>query len=145
MSGRHGGVKIQSSSPISSKAAGRSREAAAPGFALPADSAAPTAAAARTATAAPAAALGALLAAQSLETPAERRRKAAARGGRLLDVLDQVRIGLLEGRLAPSQVERLAQEVRAARVSADDPGLQGVLDEIEVRAAVELAKLQRAP
>jgi hypothetical protein len=31
--------------------------------------------------------------------------------------------------------------VRGARATSNDPALQGVLDEIELRAAVELAKL----
>jgi hypothetical protein len=34
--------------------------------------------------------------------------------------------------------------VRLERGGADDPRLQGLLDEIEVRAAVELAKLEMA-
>ena len=38
----------------------------------------------------------------------------------------------------------LATAVRSARASTSDPALQSVLDEIEMRAAVELAKLTAA-
>jgi hypothetical protein len=38
----------------------------------------------------------------------------------------------------------LTRAVREQRALTDDPGLEGLLDEIETRAAVELAKLEGA-
>jgi len=86
--------------------------------------------------------LEALMALQEMGTPLERRRRAAARGGRLLDALDSLRIGLLEGELPQAAVESLAREARMQRTLTDDPRLDAVLAEIETRAAVELAKLE---
>jgi hypothetical protein len=86
--------------------------------------------------------LEALMALQEVGTPLERRRKAAARGGRLLDVLDELKLGMLEGALPRDAVERLGREAREQRSLTDDPGLDAILGEIETRAAVELAKLE---
>jgi hypothetical protein len=63
------------------------------------------------------------------------------RAGRILDVLDQVKLALLDGRLSLAQLNQLRRAVRDERDFTGDPGLEGVLDEIELRAAVELAKL----
>jgi len=41
-------------------------------------------------------------------------------------------------------VEALARAVREQRALTDEPRLEGLLDEIETRAAVELAKLDVA-
>ncbi len=65
------------------------------------------------------------------------------RGEELLDSLDELRHGLLAGSLSLGAIERLAAMVAAKRGQVDDPRLARVLDEIEVRAAVELAKLGR--
>ena len=66
-----------------------------------------------------------------------------AQGEDLLDELDQIRIGLLTGSLPRATLERLAARVEAKRHRVDDPSLIQILDEIELRAAVELAKLGR--
>lgn len=88
------------------------------------------------------ASLEALMALQEIDGPLERRRRATARGGRLLDALDDLKIGLLEGALPRGAVEKLAREAREQRTLTDDPGLEAILGEIEMRAEVELAKLQ---
>jgi hypothetical protein len=88
------------------------------------------------------ASLEALMALQDIGGPLERKRRATARGGRLLDALDDLKIGLLEGSLPRGAVEKLAREVREQRNMTDDPGLDAILGEIEMRAEVELAKLQ---
>ena len=63
------------------------------------------------------------------------------RGEALLDRLDELRLGLLFGRLSKATVERLVAVLESKRGEVDDPQLAQVLDEIELRAAVELAKL----
>jgi Class II flagellar assembly regulator len=88
--------------------------------------------------------LDVLLALQEVDGPLERRRKAVRRAGRILDVLDEVKLALLDGHLPPAALERLMAAVREERGGADDPRLEGLLDEIETRAAVELAKLEMA-
>jgi hypothetical protein len=84
----------------------------------------------------------ALLALQDVGGPLERRRRAANRAGRILDVLDEMKLALLGGEMTIGHLERLQRAVREQRDGVDDPGLAGVLDEIETRAAVEMAKLE---
>jgi len=90
------------------------------------------------------ASLDALLALQEVGGPLERRRKAVRRAGRILDVLDEVKLSLLEGGLPPAALERLVAAVREGRGGTDDPRLESLLDEIETRAAVEMAKIEVA-
>jgi hypothetical protein len=92
---------------------------------------------------APLTSLGAVLAVQAVDDPLAGRRRARERGEQLLDALDEVRMALLDGRLAPAKLAALRQLATAQRGRADDPALQAVLDEIELRTAVELAKLER--
>lgn len=86
----------------------------------------------------------ALLALQDVETSTERRRRSLRRAGRLLDELDDIKIALLGGDLGQAQLERLARAIREQRSATEDPTLESLLDEIETRAAVELAKLETA-
>ncbi len=90
-------------------------------------------------------AVDALLAAQEVPPPDpdQRRRQAMARGERLLEHLDDLRDALLAGAVSKDQLGALAREVRARREAVDDGPLAEVLDEIDVRAQVELAKLTR--
>jgi hypothetical protein len=87
----------------------------------------------------------ALLAAQSVDaTDSEGRRKARVRGDDILDRLDELRHGLLEGTLTRGQIMALRTLVRSRRANLADPKLNEILDEIELRAEVELAKLSMA-
>ncbi|MBV9509042.1 MAG: flagellar assembly protein FliX [Caulobacteraceae bacterium] len=88
--------------------------------------------------------LDVLLALQEVGGPLEKRRKAVRRAGRLLDVLDEVKLALLDGALPPAALDRLLAAIREERPGADDPKLESLLDEIETRAQVELAKLEEA-
>jgi hypothetical protein len=76
-------------------------------------------------------------------TRSRARRRAKERGGLMLDQLDEIRLGLLMGTIPVAKLEQLGQMVRAKREQIDDPKLLEILDEIELRAAVELAKLSR--
>jgi len=119
------------------------RPSAAAGFRLPGmgetDGAAPTGGVARSASVM---GVDALLALQDVGGPLERRRRATNRAGRILDVLDDVKLALLDGGLSAEHLERLRRAVREQRDGVDDPGLSSLLDEIETRAAVEMAKLE---
>lgn len=95
--------------------------------------------------AAPAAILGgleALIAIQSEDTTKERRRRGVRRGQGLLDLLDELKIALLSGSLPPDLQNRLAIAIRDESFSGD-PRLDGILESIDLRAAVELAKLRK--
>jgi hypothetical protein len=85
--------------------------------------------------------VSALLALQGVEDPLQRKKRAMGRASRLLDILDDLKVAMLEGRAAPSTLDNLARAVREQRESTDDPRLNDVLNQIETRAAVELAKL----
>ena len=86
--------------------------------------------------------IDALLALQEADGPLERRRRAVKRGGRILDMLEQVKISLLDGEGGSASLERLARAVREERAGTGDDRLEGVLNEIETRAAVEMAKAE---
>ena len=83
-----------------------------------------------------------LLAAQSVEASGdEERREARRRGDEILDRLDELRHGLLAGTLTEAQLVQLANLVRARRATIVDPKMREIIDEIELRAEVEIAKL----
>ncbi|HEV2533480.1 flagellar assembly protein FliX [Phenylobacterium sp.] len=86
----------------------------------------------------------ALLTLQDVGGPLERKRRAVGRAGRILDLLDGVKLALLEGRISGDALIRLQGAVREQRAGTDDPRLEALLDEIETRAAVEIAKLEQA-
>ena len=89
----------------------------------------------------PSANIDALLALQGIEEdPAERRKRSVQRGKGALDVLDDLKIGLLSGNFDASTVNRLRTAAANLKSSSGDPGLDEVLAEIELRVEVELAK-----
>ena len=113
------------------------RRTSSTGFALP-----ETTAAAETRSSAPpraAASIDALLALQG-EDPVERRKRSVQRGRGALDVLDDLKLGLLSGNFDASTVSRLRDAAANLKTSSGDPGLDAVLSEIELRVEVELAK-----
>jgi hypothetical protein len=85
--------------------------------------------------------IDALLAMQSIEEdPTARRKRSVQRGRGALDVLDDLKIGLLSGNFDASTVSRLRDAAANLKSSSGDPGLDAVLSEIELRVEVELAK-----
>lgn len=85
--------------------------------------------------------IDALLALQGVEEdPVERRRRSVRRGRGALDVLDDLKMGLLSGNFDPSTVTRLRTAAAELKSSSGDTGLDAVLAEIELRVEVELAK-----
>lgn len=85
--------------------------------------------------------IDALVALQGVDDPAERRRRAVGKGKSALDVLDQIKLGLLAGTLDPGNLNRLRAAAEHLKDRSGDPGLDEVLSEIELRVEVELAKL----
>ena len=88
--------------------------------------------------------LDALIALQAVDDPLTRKRRAVSRAGRLLDALDQVKLALIDGEPSPETLQRLVSAIREERGGTDDPALQALLNQIETRAAVELAKMETA-
>jgi hypothetical protein len=84
--------------------------------------------------------LDALLALQETLSPTERRRRAVRRAGKILDALDSLKLSLLGGETTDADLQSLHTAVKEARAETEDPELEGLLEQIETRAAVELAK-----
>lgn len=72
----------------------------------------------------------------------ERRRRAIRRGGGLLDRLEALKLALLNGEAGESAVETLGRAMREERPIEDDSALNSLLEQIDLRAAVELAKAE---
>ena len=104
-----------------------------------------SAAASRPAAAAPLAALSSLLSIQEVSDMADDRRRAVLHGNDLLDELRDLQIGLVQGSIPEELLRGIARLLDRPRPAIDDPALNQILGEIEVRAAVELAKLERGP
>jgi len=85
--------------------------------------------------------IDALIALQGLEDPTERRKQAVRRGRVALDALDELKIGLLGGMLSQSTLNKLQSAAGFLKGSSGDDGLDAVLDEIELRVEVEIAKM----
>jgi hypothetical protein len=87
--------------------------------------------------------IAALLATQAVGDSLEReaRRRLVQYGEDLLDKLEELRHGLLFGAIPKEKLIALAQMVRSRRDTSPDPRLATLLDEIELRVEVELAKL----
>jgi hypothetical protein len=116
------------------------RRTSSSGFALPEDTGSTSESRALSAPKA-ATNIDALLAMQGVEDPAERRKRSVQRGKGALDVLDDLKIGLLSGNFNASTVSRLRDAAANLKSSSGDPGLDAVLCEIELRVEVELAKV----
>lgn len=88
----------------------------------------------------------ALLQLQEAAAPGPSGARAAAlrHGFDLLDRLDDLHLALAAGRIAPGRVAALAEALAARQGPSSDPRVEAVIAEIELRAAVELAKFRRA-
>ena len=95
--------------------------------------------------AAPAQAVDALLAIQEVDDATTGQGNARARqwATDVLDRLEGIRLGLLAGGIPVSELRHVADLVSQQRGTTVDPGLQSILDEVELRARVELAKYER--
>ncbi|MBA4783000.1 MAG: flagellar assembly protein fliX [Rhizobiales bacterium] len=95
------------------------------------------------ATASPAANVGnlsALLMLQNVDDSLSGNKRTAEQGFDILDRLEELRLGLLSGRLSATQVSRIAHKIRNLGRSGDKR-LDSILSDIDMRARVELAKL----
>ncbi len=82
-----------------------------------------------------------ILALQEVDHEDAGRRMARERCEAVLEHLDDIQLGLLEGMVSRRTLNELSLMVGSQREKISDPKLVEILDEIELRAAVELAKL----
>ncbi len=90
------------------------------------------------------AAVDTIIALQGIGDWDEQNARGARHGEQLLFLLDEVRDGLLTGGIPRMTLTRLAAATAKRRDSFTDTKLQSILDEIDLRARVELAKLEQA-
>ena len=87
----------------------------------------------------------AIFAAQMIsdEEESQIRKKLIKKGKDLLDSLEEIREGLLFGEISKDRLIEISRMVKQKDVSSQDEKLQAILQEIELRVEVELAKLTR--
>lgn len=90
--------------------------------------------------AAPLAAVNSLLSLQEVPDAPSGRSKGLARAEDMLDMLEDIRRGLLLGSIPMGNLRGLADLARRQRGETGDPQLDALLKDIELRAEVELAK-----
>lgn len=90
--------------------------------------------------------MDALLAIQGAEDPTQGRAKQRMRkrANEILDVLDQLRLKMLSGKMTVGDMINIADVVASHREKVEDPTLSGLMDEVDLRAQVELAKMRVA-
>lgn len=90
--------------------------------------------------------LDALLAVQESEDPTARRSRGLMqeRADKVLDLLDGVRLKMLGGDLTLGDMIDVADVVASHREKVDDPALTDIMDEVDLRAQVEIAKMRYA-
>ena len=86
----------------------------------------------------------ALLVAQISDDPAEQaaKERMVLRADRLLDELDNIRLSMLTGSISVGHMIDLADVVASHKEGISDPELSAILDEIDLRAQIEIAKMR---
>lgn len=87
-----------------------------------------------------------LLAVQAAEDPTERaaRKRMRERSDKIMDGLENLRTAMLTGNLTVGHMIDIADVVASHREKIQDPKLTDIMDEVDLRAQVELAKLKIA-
>lgn len=90
--------------------------------------------------------IDALLALQGTEdaTQGRSKQKMKKRAVNILDALDKIRMKMLTGQMTVGDMIDVADVVASHREQIDDPALMGLMDEVDLRAQVELAKMRVA-
>ena len=68
--------------------------------------------------------------------------RAKNRASLILDKLEDIRMGLLLGQIPKSNLEELSKILKVARENSVDSNLLEIIDDVELRAKIELAKLE---
>lgn len=92
----------------------------------------------------PTSSMNALLSLQEMPDDELSRRRAVQESKSTIETLETLRIGLLTGSIPEHLLHRLTEVVALQKQRVEDPRLMSLIEDIELRAAVELAKLERA-
>lgn len=84
-----------------------------------------------------------LIGLQGVDDALHSKKQVQQRASDILDRLDALRMQILEGRISKEQLMQLARVVNAKRAHTSDPQLIEILNEIELRAQIEIAKFTR--
>lgn len=89
--------------------------------------------------------MGAILSVQEVPDSTDERSRGllVAYGDELLERMEDLRLGLLIGSISKDELAELAHRMREKKHQVNDPRLSEIIDEIELRAEVEIAKLTR--
>ena len=90
----------------------------------------------------PVTAVDALLGLQEVPDATTGRSRGIRQASMMLDQLEEIRRGLLLGSIPASKLRALTAVIDQKREDFQDPELAGILDDIELRARIELAKLE---
>lgn len=92
------------------------------------------------------ASVDALLMAQAAEDPAQQKaqKRMRERANTLLDRLSDLKMAILTGQVTIGHMVSIADVAALHREKITDPELSALLDEVDLRAQIELAKLQIA-
>jgi hypothetical protein len=87
-----------------------------------------------------------LLALQGADDPTARaaRRRMRERSENIVNELEKIRTGMLTGQLTVGHMIDVADVVASHRENIMDPHLTALMDEVDLRAQVELAKMRKA-
>ena len=91
-------------------------------------------------------AVDALLAVQATEDPTEKaaRKRMVGRADNVLDELDNLHMAVLRGNVSMQHMMNIADMVSKHKERVVDKELAALLEEIDLRAQVELAKMRKA-
>ncbi len=85
-----------------------------------------------------------LFALQEISEEERKRERALKHGKSMLDVLERLRQQLLMGEIPSHMLADLSLTLEEQKQTLSDPYLMGLIEDIELRVAVELAKLEMA-
>ena len=90
------------------------------------------------------ASVDALLMAQATEDPAQKKsqKRMRERAESLLDKLNDLKMSMLTGEITVGHMISISDVAASHREKITDPELSALLDEVDLRAQIELAKLQ---
>lgn len=87
-------------------------------------------------------ALDSLMILQEVNLDDLNKKTAYKQGEKILDILDSIRKDLIMGGLTLDKLHHLAQIIQKKKQTTIDPKLKAIIDEIELRAKVEIAKYE---
>ena len=79
---------------------------------------------------------------QEVDGYAQDQKKMRQTGDRLLKNLNELRVGILLGEITAENMQQIKEALDDSKIELQFPELQAVVDDIKLRAEVELAKLE---